>query len=277
MIVLHPQRVLLRRHVRLLRRRASRVRSRLVRRGLARRRVRRWIVVGALAMVGGACVTGLGAAALARTAPSWWVTVRRDDPGTVATARTIENQIMTRVYQDRSGDNALWTVDIPAAEANAWLNVRLPMWVANQKDKFRWPKDMSDLQVNFSDDRVTIGAKVRSGQREQVFTATIEPRLTTDGRLYIPARWVSVGRLSIPADWVLDHAHRTAQQYIPANLRALPETDALFRAFMGEQAIRNSALINLSDGRAVRVVSFSARNDRLEITCKTERREQASR
>lgn len=237
------------------------------------RRVRRWVVGGAVALVAAGCAGGLMAMVLARSAPAWWVTIVREDPRVVQVARTIENQVLSRLHQDRSGTgDGTWTLEIPADKANAWLNVRLPMWLANQKDEFRWPEEMSDLQVNFDDDQITIGARVRSGSREQVFTATIEPRLTEDGRVYIPARWVSVGRLPIPADWVIDQAHRAAGQYIPEELRGLPETEVLFKAFAGAQAIRNSPVIEVADGRAIRVLDFSCRDATLRITCRTERK-----
>jgi hypothetical protein len=241
------------------------------------RRLRRGAVAGGLGVVFCVCVAAAWAALLARSAPGWWVTVHRDDPGVIQTARTVENRLMSSASEDRAllADDEAWTVEIPVRDANAWLNVRLPMWLANQKDRFKWPKEMSDLQVNFADNQITIGAKVHAGDREQVLTATIEPRLGDDGRLYIPARWVSLGRLSIPAEWVLDR--HSAEQYIPANLRRLPETDALFQAFSGSQAIKSNAVINLPDGRTVRILGFQTGHGALMVRCRTERREQASR
>lgn len=268
----------MRRNVRLARRAVRRAAWRF-RVRFHRRRVRRVVIGVALGAVSAASLAAVFGATLARSAPAWWVTIRREDPATIQTARNVENRVMSRVYQDDENSPAVeeWTVEIPADQANAWLNVRLPMWLANQKDKFHWPREMSDLQVNFEDNRVTVGARVHAGSRDQVLTATIEPRLERDGRLFIPARWVSVGRLPIPADWVLDRAHKNAEQYIPANLRALPETETLFKAFCGEQAIRNNTLISLHDGRAIRVVSFTASHDTLRIKCRTERRGEAAK
>jgi hypothetical protein len=245
---------------------------------LSRRRVRRWALAGGLSMVGGACMLALVLILLARSAPTWWRQVRRDDPDTIALGTQVENAVWNRVYKNRAVEPEAeagltrvsnpWTIAVTPKEANAWLNVRLPKWLTNQKDDFHWPKDVSDIQVDFQPSRVTIGAKVRSGSRDQVLTATLEPRLDGTGRLYIPARWVNLGRLSIPADWVLDRG--TADQYIPRDLKKLPETDALLQAFAGADAVRNSTLINLGDGRAVRILSIAPGDGVLRITCRTE-------
>ena len=56
----------------------------------------------------------------------------------------------------------VWTFELSSAEVNAWLNVRLPKWLANQKDEFRWPADVSDVQVEFHNDLITLGARVRA-------------------------------------------------------------------------------------------------------------------
>jgi hypothetical protein len=270
MLPLPPQWVFLRRRWRLLRMRYAQGWRPLHWPGM--RRTRRALVTASILVVFAACLGGAWAMVLSRSAPGWWVTVRREDPEVIRCARVIENRIMSRAQQDRAGGAAPWTVEIPANDANAWLNVRLPLWLANQKDQFHWPREMSDLQVNFADDQITIGARVRAGQRDQVLTATIEPRLADDGRLFIPARWIGLGRLPIPAQWVLDEAHRNAERYIPQNLRTLPETESLFKAFSGDQAIRNTPVFRLMDGRKVRILAFSARNDRLRLTCRTEQR-----
>ena len=78
------------------------------------------------------------------------------------------------------------------------------------------------------------------------------------------------GRLPIPADWVLDHAQKNATQYIPRDLRNLPETREIFAAFTGSQPARSTTVINLGDGRSVRILSLASLDGKLRITCQTE-------
>jgi len=163
-----------------------------------------------------------------------------------------------------------WTSELGTTEANAWLSSRLPKWLANQKENFRWPKDVSGVQVEFERSRIMVGAKVSTGAHDQVLSATLEPRLENDGRLFMPATRFNLGRLAIPADWVLDHADKKAGQYIPRDLRGLPETRDLIAAFTGTQPARSSTLINLGDGRCVRILSLDPLDGKLRVTCQTE-------
>lgn len=247
---------------------------------LRRRRVRRLIVAGGMGLVTAACGIAMVGAGLARTPPSWWRAMAREDPATVQLARRVENAIETEVYQNRPAvhEGAVWRSDpwsvrVSAEEASAWLCVRLPAWVANQKDHLRWPRDLQEVQVAFNAGAMTVGARVPAGREGRVLTATVSPRLDERGRLFLPAQQMNVGRLAVPASWVLDHARGggAAAQAIPENLRALPETEALVRAFEGSEALVESPVIKLGDGRSVRVLGFSLAGGVLEITCRTER------
>jgi hypothetical protein len=233
----------------------------------------------ALFTVAGVCFLILFLMVLARSAPAWWRTVNREDPAIIALGQRVENEIVNRLYKNRADNPAPaerpwrsepWTIELRTTEANAWLSSRLPKWLANQKDNFRWPKDVSGVQVEFERSRIRVGAKVSAGSRDQVLSATLEPRLERDGRLFMPATSFNLGRLAIPADWVLDHAQKNAAQYIPRDLRTLPETQDLIAAFAGAQPARSSTLINLGDGRSVRILSLDSLDGKLRITCQTE-------
>ena len=259
---------------------------------LRRRRTRRAIITAGLALVALASAGIMMAAAMARAAPSWWRSIRREDPVLVSLARRVENSVMNEAAANRPTRQASgvwqsdqWQIRLSADEASAWLSIRLPMWLANQKDEFRWPRNLEDVQVEFQDGALTVGARV-DGKREpaptegsatdatggRVLTATVAPRFDGQGRLYLPAERVNVGRLAIPASWVLDRSGGgAATRYIPESIRTLPETTALVRAFEGDQAILESPVIKLGDGRRVRVLSLSLDRGMLEITCRTER------
>jgi hypothetical protein len=223
----------------------------------------------------------LGGLVLSRAAPAWWRTVLREDPATILLAEGAERRLINAAHDDEriplklqpdgSWKSDTWFVEVRSAEVNAWLNVRLPMFLASQKDEFHWPADVSDVQVEFHEDRITIGARVRAGDRHQVLTATLAPQLDEQGRLFMPARSVNLGRLTIPAAWVLQPIRANAETYIPAQLRKLPETEVLFRAFEGDQALLQRALVRLEDGRRIRILKVEPRDGKLVVMCRTER------
>lgn len=249
-------------------------------RGQLQPRWRRALVPAVLGLAVGAALLALVASAAVRTAPGWWRTIPRTDPELLRRAKDVENRITNRVYASRpmgmTGEEP-WAIELDAQSANAWLNARLPMWLANQRDQFRWPDELTNLQVAFTTGRVVIGAGVRVGAapdnpgREQVLTATLDPYVDEAGKLWLPATGVSLGRLDIPGPLVISTVRGRAKATIPVHLRDLPETAALFRAFAGESPIVNSAVFRLGDGRRIRVLAIDCQDDRLTITCRTER------
>src|SRR5262249_49421379 len=98
-----------------------------------------------MAMVMAACIGVLIGYTLLRAAPRWWRTILREDPATVNLAVNVENALINRVNEHKPlpprepGQPWLsepWTIRIDSSEANAWLNVRLPMWLNNQEERF---------------------------------------------------------------------------------------------------------------------------------------------
>jgi len=249
------------------------------------RSARKLFMRGAIATIVAACISVLIALALVRSAPRWWRTILSEDPATVDLAWRVESELMQRINDHRPRPpiapgqpwrSEPWMVTIDAAGANAWLNVRLPKWLANQQEKFHWPRNLSDLQVEFDADQITVGARVRSGDRHQVLTATLRPRLAEGGKLWLPASWVNLGRLAVPASWVLERAKSGAAEYVPQSLRKLEETQKLFRAFEGLEPITDRSLVRVQD-RYVRIVDIRAREGFLDVTFETVRGEDIDR
>lgn len=248
------------------------------------RRARRLVVGGAVGLVFAACVGILITLALVRSSPRWWRTILREDPATVVLARQVEHKLIKLINDHPPIPGAAgkpwkgdpWNVTLTPDETNAWLNVRLPMWLANRQRDFHWPRNLSDLQVDFGPEEITIGARVRSGDRYQVLTATLRPRIEAGGKVWMPARWVNLGRLAVPASWVLERARSGAAEYVPPTLRNLEQTQRLFRAFEGEEPITDRDVIKW-DHNYIRIIDIQPRDGVVEVTCQTVRGEDVGR
>ncbi len=241
-----------------------------------RRRLRRYAVtcgVVIAAVVSPAVLIGV---VLAHQAPAWWRSVQPTDPTTIAMADRVENFIITQATEQRQvsadGSPRPWALALGPEEANAWLNAKLPQWLANQSDHFAWPENLGEVQVDFRGGRLAVGVRVVQGGSAQILSATLDPQVHPDGSLWVAAGWISVGRLAIPASWVLSGAVDYAKQKVPQELRALPEARAMFAAFAGQQAIMKNASHRLHDGRRIRLLGLEARGGKLLVTCQTDAR-----
>ena len=232
---------------------------------------------------------GLVGLALSQERPTWWVSVDPKDPVVREIAERLENAVVTHLTQARSardeGDpDAPWTVRISAEHVNAWLNARLPTWMENREDvEFEWPESLQELQIDFRDGLIHVGAKVSAAKRVEpdtrsgnYFSATIEPQFKPDGSLWMPARRVAIGRLSLPASWMLSEPEEVAaDEKVPDEIADLPETRQVLAAFAGRRAVMVDPTIRLGDGRKVRVLGMTAADGKLSITCQTIVREPA--
>lgn len=225
--------------------------------------------------------SGLAAAgvALTRAVPVWWRAVSKEDPQTIQVAQDLENTAISELSLVRQTDptydgsgpwrSSAWEMELQASEANAWLNARLPKWLANRQ-QFEWPKEVQEVQVEFRSDQIMIGAKVESNGQTHILSVTLEPEVAPDGSIWMRARWVHIGRLAIPAAWVLSEADNKARDYLPDRLRQWPETVDMLRAFAGKMPLREDSLLSLGDGRYVRLLVVKPQHGRLVLTCRTE-------
>lgn len=213
---------------------------------------------------------------MARRAPAWWRSVRRSDPRLAQVGEQVEQGVWNQLHAVRpesasqGAPGEPWRVSLKSADANAWLNTRLEMWIANQYEEAPWPEQVSEVQVHFGEGDVLVGARLATSDGPRYLSARIRPRLEADGSLWIPAHWVYVGRLGIPAEPVLHQAWQDGLEVIPESVRDLPETRALFEALRGRAPIVRDAAVRLGDGRVVRLLSFRTRDGRLEVACRTE-------
>lgn len=250
-------------------------------------RLRRWGVTGAFVLIVVGTAAGLTMLALSQERPSWWQSVDAKDPAVIAVAERLENAVATILTQARpasEGDDPAkpWTVRIAAADINAWLNARLPTWMESREDvNFEWPESLQELQIDFRDGLIHVGAKVSAARRVEpdtragnYFSAAIAPQFKSDGSLWTPACSVALGRLSVPASWMLKEPEEVASaERVPDELAELPETRHVLAAFAGKIPAMGNPTIKLGDGRKVRVLGLTASDGKLAITCQTILRE----
>lgn len=262
-----------------------------MRRGGVAAQARKWAAGGAFVLIVLGTALGLVALALSQERPRWWTSVNVRDPAVVEVAERFENALATIMTQARpageDGDlSRPWTVRVNASDVNAWLNARLPAWMESREREggaeFKWPESVQELNVDFRDGLILVGAKVSTRGKDgsgtdgaapgpgNYFSAAVEPRFGGDGALWLPARRVALGRLAVPASWMLRRPDEVAQaERVPDELAKLPETREVLGAFAGRRAVMTNPTIRLGDGRRVKLLAMTAEDGRLSITCIT--------
>lgn len=231
-------------------------------------------------VTGGVLVAGW----LADQRPGWWEPIDATNPHTVAIADAVENGAVDLLSQVRPSVERTpgvltsdpWTVKLTPEDVNAWIAVRMPMWIRNQSEKFRWPSEVAQLQVDFREDDIVLGVRAQSHGVERYLWVTLDPTIDEEGALWLKATWVHVGRLSLPAAWFLPEEAVTTTSVtknIPDDIRSLPATGTLLAALNGAGPVAKNPTVRLADGRRVRIVGVAAEDGALYVTCRTEIRQ----
>lgn len=234
---------------------------------------RRVAVFFGLVLVALGTLAWIWGSALTRSSPSWWRTVRTDDPRVIESARLLEEAVVRQLYEIRPHDGESdryaskpWSVALSPADMNAWLNVRFPRWIEGRGGIDEWPGEVRQLQVAFEEDDVHLGALVTRDGEPRVVSATIQTRIDDQGRLWLEATRVRVGRLGVPARWLIDRVE--SGEY--AGLADDESLRALMAILKGERPALDDPVHRLQDGRAVRLMGLRASDGRLGVTCRTE-------
>lgn len=221
--------------------------------------------LGALAAAGLLVAVLLGGAR-----PAWWrdVPVGAGDRRTLAGA--VDNGAWTTVTQLRplsAGEPGAriamsepWSVSLSAEGATAWLNEKLPRWLATQHHPVRVP-DGAEFQAAFEEGVVRLGMRIPDrvpGGNEtgdgRFVSLALRPRIDGDG-LWLPAASASIGRLDVPVVAIFADP--------PGELASL---------LRGRVPALRGAAIELPDGRTVRLLGFEPQGGRLVLTMRTELR-----
>ena len=221
------------------------------------------VIVAALGLISVGTITVIGAVTLAAKAPTWWRSVDPGDPETIDLAEQVERGVVNTVHRGRP-EGEVWTVSVTAAQANAWLNVKLPRWMANRGSA--WPVRLREIQANFVDGKASFGARIRGVDGDRVVAATIEPVIMTDGSLWILTATPHAGRLDLPRDWTVAQL----RDWLPQEVYERLPAERILDALAAETPLFDKAVLKLEDGRRVRLLGITPEDGRLLLTCVTE-------
>lgn len=236
------------------------------------KRLRRWLLALGLALTLIAGGLGLIGWMMARQTPSWWRSLDPADPQVQVLGETIENALVSELHRadrpgtrdDRAWRSETWGFYVAAADANAWLSTRLAAWLENRLEGFDFPDEITEVQAEFNDGFVRLGARLSRGGSRTVISASLRPEIRDDGSLWLAVDGVHVGRLPVPMGWVMGESRVRSFAGDDADL------EALLRAFAGRTPLMREPIVELGDGRRVRLLTLDARRGRLEVTCRTE-------
>ena len=272
------------------------VRRRLVQGRRWANRRRTTIAWGFVVLLSGLGIAALVAASLAKSTPSWWTPIDYEDPELRELARLVENGAISHITADHQGSGAgareavVWPVKLSDEGANAWLKLRLPVWLPKltagefeeivdergvvietvPMDGLEWPEAVREVRMVFSDGRFRIGALVESDGQPRYFSATLAPEIREDGSLWMRATRVGIGRLALPAWLVLGDDGGWIRGSMPADLRATAEAEAIFEKLAGAAPLFEDAVIRLGDGRRVRLLTLTVGEASLVAQFRTE-------
>lgn len=200
--------------------------------------------------------------------PAWW-TLAAHDPETVSRlAERVENAVVSEIHRGRA-DGQEWSVALSPEQANAWIADRLPKWLANASDDAVAPPE---VRVWFARDALMIAARL--GDEQRIVTATLRPYIAEDGALWARLDGVAIGRLSAPAagSWAGERLAALAPSDALGDGSASSDADRLVAALAGRSALMDQPVIDLEDGRRVRLAAVRVEDQRLGLTWVTERR-----
>ncbi len=233
------------------------------------RRLRALATLAMLSVVALATLATVGLGARLRDTPRWWRSADPSDPATIALAQRVERAVLEHVRKPRPLGEP-WTVSVTVEQANAWLAVRLPLWAANRGAPL--PKAVQQVQADFSNNRVALGASLHIEGAQQIVAATFLPSVREDGSLWLLQPHTLAGRLDLPRDWTMARL----RQWLPPRLKAHPVAARTLAAIAGQAPLIDDASVSLEGDVRVRLLGVRAQGGQLELLCVNERKNQAA-
>jgi hypothetical protein len=230
-----------------------------------RQRALHAILALVLALVALGTLVVLGAWLLTRRAPSWWEAPNLADPSIVATAESVERFVSNQLSEHRETDTP-WRMAIPEDAATAWLNARLPRWLANRE--VEWPLEGVPVLVRFGADGSMLLAADTSAHADatRVIGARATPSLDESGPV-LRLTEVSLGTLSLPPSF----AASTIRRAIPSD----SDARAIVGALLDGRPLADHTSIRVDESRRVTIIGLTIEDGVATLTCVTGEAERA--
>jgi len=224
------------------------------------------LVAVTLVLIASVTVSALVALKLVSDTPDWWKRADFNNKRTDDLARRVEVAVVERVHQPRP-ESEVWRVSVDVRQANAWLNAKLPAWVESRE--LEWPDRVTQIQADFNDGIITLGAKLDKDAASQIVAASFQLEVRDDGALWIKQPRARAGRLDLPSGWTVARL----REWLPPELEQSEVMDRALVALAGDGPLFEQARIKLGDGRIVRLLHIASQSDHLLIQAVTLRRD----
>jgi hypothetical protein len=195
--------------------------------------------------------------------PAWVVELDAKSPALQRLAADVENGLTTLMTEPRVLEKP-WSMVLRQDAAGAWLACRLRAWVEHQFGDGAWPGAVRSVQCTIESGTVSLSFLGPKGERGRVSSVTFTPTVDAEGRLWLKGLGFRAGLLPVPRSTV-----------ISAMTGAGGADDGPMKELMsvlaGENAWSKPMVVNLADGRRVRVLSLTCEEGLLIVRCVTER------
>jgi len=225
---------------------------------------RRRLISGAVVALAAVCTLVIGVGWwLVGQPPDWWEEIDTRSPAIESTSRAVENWAVSTMTRSRSPSEP-WAVTLTEDDANAWLGVRLPLWVTSERGE--WPEQIRSVRVRFQDGLIVVGADIRepNASTPRVVAAAIRLTIDADGAARASIEWTQINRLKLPGSVGVNRISEWIES-VGEDDEAAERIASLMRGDLSSDSLN----WKLEDGRRVRVHAIKVAEEQVQLTCTT--------
>ena len=200
---------------------------------------------------------------LTRSVPEWYEPPSAKAPEVIELADRVEYRLVEETQKIRPQEER-WTLRVREPQVNAWLAVRLPDWIAHEKN-LQWPAEVGMPQVHIGDDVISLALPVEVRGFQRVVVAHLVPRI--EGRqLWLQLRGIQLGGISVPGD-PIPVLSRFVQSGAAGNIDN-DDWQRLVDILTGREPI--DPVLELSDRRRIELLDVRFADGALDLTSQTQ-------